>query len=559
MLSTLYAATTTHEKWDQIDKIIITGNYTVQTEQIKTQLLIKEKDLMNPYKLSRSIKNLRAMGMFKNINHSFTKEKNKNTLIITMQENPIVTALLFEGNQTYTDQKLTKLSPIKINKNKNLKTIRKTIQKIENLYKDNGYIQAKIYKIETPISQAGPAIFYISEGRINSIRVSGNNKTRDYVILREIDIKPGDAIQTSTLRKSLNQIYNLGYFEEVLPELKQGKNQNDYDILIRLKEKESQGSISAGAGYGGESGFSLFSDLFWNNIYGTGQQIMLKGTLAFGKSDSKGYNSFQFKYHNPWAWDKRKSFTFRTWLTRGDVSLGPFNSNNNISFRNEVRAGYDMTIGWPHKYDFYANHKIKFESIDVTQIKTKYELLSYTYILNLDRRDIHSNPTKGFFHTVSIEKTIKLNPSMVNFIKTDAIFRNFHPIFKKQVIATKLQLGYLRSVDITNTNIYGSELYYVGGANSVRGYDDLSPFANGNKQAIGSTEYRFLFTPNFQFILFIDIGYATLDNIYDFNKYKMGKGFGIRLNIPPLGPIRLDLGFNEENQSQFHFSVGHTF
>ena len=127
------------------------------------------------------------------------------------------------------------------------------------------------------------------------------------------------------------------------------------------------------------------------------------------------------------------------------------------------------------------------------------------------------------------------------------------------MLATKVELGSLNSPNINNEIVYASEYYYIGGPNTVRGYDQMSPFATGSKKAIGTAEYRFIFTKKFQLIFFIDIGHASLDNIFSLNKYKTGKGVGIRFNIPPFGPIKLDLGFNEDNNSELHFSMGHTF
>ncbi|MEK9657504.1 MAG: BamA/TamA family outer membrane protein [bacterium] len=550
----------TSQKWETIDEIIISGNLSTNKTKIKNALLIRQNDLINPIKITRSIKNLRSNGEFKDVSYHIKKTEKGNTLIITIEENPVVTNVQFIGNTVYSKEKLHRLCPIQINKIKNQKDIRTAIQNIVNEYKKDGYIKAKIYNIKTPTDKKGPVIFYLSEGIIESVTISGNTRTRDYVILRELNLTPGTPLKSDILEKNLSQIYNLNYFEEILPDIQPGKKQNEYKLLIKLKEKESQGSISAGAGYGEDSGFNLFSDLFWENILGTGQQVMLKGTLAFGKgSSNSGYNSFQFKYHNPWAWNKRKSFTFRTWLKRGDLNLGPFGNNSQISYRNETRKGYDITIGWPQKYDFYSNHRIKYENIYVTDLAKQYELFSYTYILNLNRRNQNINTTKGYYHTLSIEKSLPLNPALIQYTKTEATFRNFYPVFKKQVIATKLNFGIINSPDIRNEEIYGSEWYYIGGSNTVRGYDELSPFAKGNKKVIANMEYRIIFTPKFQFILFVDIGYATLDNIYEYNRYKIGKGAGIRLNIPPLGPIRLDLGFDENNKSHFHFNVGHTF
>ena len=100
----------------------------------------------------------------------------------------------------------------------------------------------------------------------------------------------------------------------------------------------------------------------------------------------------------------------------------------------------------------------------------------------------------------------------------------------------------------------------MGGGSTVRGYDDLFPFSYGNKRVLSSIEYRFLFTPIFQLVLFTDAGSASLNaDVFHLSTWKVGKGVGIRLNVPPVGPIRLDLGIDEEGVSRIHFSMGHSF
>ena len=129
------------------------------------------------------------------------------------------------------------------------------------------------------------------------------------------------------------------------------------------------------------------------------------------------------------------------------------------------------------------------------------------------------------------------------------------------MFAIRGDFGVILSSELHKTEFFRSQWYYVGGGTTVRGYSDLSPFAVGDTQLITSLEYRFLFTRTFQTILFVDAGHATSStrDIFNIKSYKVGKGIGVRLNIPPLGPIRLDFGIDEIGESRIHFNIGHAF
>ena len=80
--------------------------------------------------------------------------------------------------------------------------------------------------------------FQIQESRYGDVTVSGNTKTKDYVILREIDIKPGERVNETEIRNNLRRIFNLNYFSEVLPDITLSTStENTYDLMINVKEK----------------------------------------------------------------------------------------------------------------------------------------------------------------------------------------------------------------------------------------------------------------------------------------------------------------------------------
>lgn len=528
----------------------------------KQELSIKIGDTVNSFKLERNIKNLENVGVFKSVNGKIIPQGSSAIVQFNAVENPKISEISFSGNSTYDNTVLFALISSKVESAYNLNTVRKDIKSIEGYYHDNGYIQAKVYRLENPDESNGKLIFHIAEGIIENFSITGNSKTRDYVILRELDIQPGQAINSEELQKNLRRVFNLNYFTEVKPNLKPSSTSpNAYDLELELVERETNGSFSFGGGYSPSSGFSLFSDLFWDNIFGSGQLIMLKGNFGLGTGQSGRTTTYQFKYHNPWMWDKRKSFTFRTWYTNGSFnSISSF--SNGVTLRNESRRGFDVAVGIPHTYDLRTSHKAKYESVYLPDIPDGYFIYSYTFGIGYDTRDYRINPREGVYHSASVEQGLKFRLNAVDFTRVDLTFRKFIPTFKKQAFALRAEYGYLRSPELSTTTRFANQLYRVGGSYTVRGYDDFYPFANGHAQAIYSIEYRHLFNQDFVAYLFADTGYAAnsgVDVVNLLDKYQVGKGVGVLFNVPGLGPIRLDFGLDDLGESRIHFNVGHAF
>ena len=178
--------------------------------------------------------------------------------------------------------------------------------------------------------------------------------------------------------------------------------------------------------------------------------------------------------------------------------------------------------------------------------------LSYTYSLKYDTRDIRFNPLNGIHAIASIENGFTFRSDSLGFTKYDLKASNFFQTFDKQTIATRVVVGKI------NGNIESTEYYFVGGPNTIRGYEEYpNSFAYGRAQLLGNIEYRFLLSEIFQLLLFVDAGWASSYSANPFEG-KVGKGVGFRINSP-LGPIRIDFGIDELGDMRTHFNIGQVF
>lgn len=524
-----------------VTAISVVGEDEIAESAILNVITIDKGVKLDPFLIERDVRRVKSMGLFQDVRSEVVNFNGGKKLIFRVTENPLITDVIFKGNGDVSDSVLKRLIRSQPGELLNVNDLREDVQALNAFYKEKGFVLADIYKVDSPQRRDGPVIFSISEGYIDEILITGNTKTRDYVIFREMTFSTGNAVTQTELKEDLRRIFNLNYFESVNPEFLPGDEANQYKLQLEVTERPT-GSLNIGGGFGQRSGLFLFSDLNVDNIFGTGQLVSVKG--QWGENS----NTYQLKYHNPWMWSGRRSFTARVWDTEGSIG---FNSSTGES-TSERRTGGSVSFGIPYSYDLRTSHSFKSEAIENPDINQVYYLRTYTFGVSYDTRDVWFNPWKGVYHSFSVEKGFKFEERSLDFEKYDLIFRTFTPTRKKQTIANRLAFGRLEG------ETEPGELYFLGGPYTVRGYLPFpDSFASGPSRAIWNLEYRFLLSRTFQFLVFMDVGWSSSLGPA-FQDATVGKGFGLRLNTP-LGPLRLDFGSGETEEIITHFSIGHIF
>ncbi len=536
------------EKTLPVSEIAIKGNQQIAENVILAAFPFKKGAVYPLSQLRKSARYIEASGFFKEVIIE-AKETAKGVFVtIIVVENPKIGAVVFRGNTVFKESDLLETIQSKPGYIYNTSDARKDIQTLNAKYQDNGYFLAKIYSVEAPQTDGSPLIFNIGEGTLDTIIVSGNTKTQPHVILREFQLKPGMVITSAVLKEDLRRVYNLNFFAKVSPEILPGEKTNTYTIMVDVEEKLTT-SLNFGGGFGQTSGAFGYVDLNADNFMGTGRQIFLRS--QFGKS-----STYQFKYNDPWALGPYKSLGVKLWYTAGDLPFLNQANNGHVDFRNERRTGAEVTVGLPINYQWRTSHSVKAEHVTVIN-QDAYNIKSYKLGLSYDSRNVWFNPSSGAFYDFTVEKAFKLSETDLYFTKYDLSLNQYIPTFEKQVLALRTLFGYIDGPDALRQ---ANELYYVGGANTVRGFSDLDPFANGTKRLVFNIEYRYLFSDSFQGLVFFDLGYASnsFSSLLKLGNYRSGKGVGIRL-FTPLGPLRLDVGNNDVGQTFVHFNIGQVF
>ena len=524
--------------------IDIMGNLQVPENKIMDVVFSRIGDSLLEEKIKGDLKAIYAMGYFSDVAVSFEAISGGTKVVFEVAENPVIKDIMIAGNTVYSTAEIKALISSKPGELLNFKNLQEDIDKINSLYKDNGYVLARVIDVETD-ETTNVLRFKLLEGIVESIVLKGNEVTQDYVILRELKTEPGSVLNEETLKKDLRRVFNLGFFAEVNPSFEPGSEQDKMVLVLNIKETRTS-TINFGGGYGEREGWFGFTDLSINNLFGTAQGLLIRG--QFGQE----LTTYQFKYNNPWFFPdqlgERASFTFRRWLTIGrDIYL---------TEQDAVYNGYDFSLSKPFFEDFKIAWTLGSETVNPHGDSTfeAYQSDTIGATISYDTRDFWLNPSEGRFYSLSLKQGWKHQEGTAGFFKIGTDINHYNSLRENQVLATHIGAG------VGFDSIPVGEEYWAGGANTIRGYYPADA-RRGKRKIITNIEYRIFFSDIFQGVFFYDWGNAWDEGAPEFGEFISGWGPGVRINTP-LGPIRLDYGIAGDksvSEGVVHFSIGQAF
>lgn len=477
-------------------------------------------------------------------------------------ENPILHSVTVEGNTVFTSKQIENSLGIKPGQIINLKELNDNLATIENAYHDAGYILARLGSMG--LDESGNLVLVFDEGHLVGYKVKGNDKTKTKVILREMRMKPGAVFNSNLARRSMQRIYNLGFFEDVQVRLVPVK-ENSNDVIMELTVIERRtGTFGIGAGYSNQDGLLGNISISDTNFRGMGDTI--KSNYEFGGKDGKN-KGFSFSYIRPWLDSKETTGSF-TYYNRKFEYTDYNNDGAGIETYDKRTKGIEINFGRPQ--DEYTTNFVGFRIGDtkyldhVSGLNRKKEFPTWvaknfgtTRAITAshvhDTRDNIYYPTEGVRTSYSLEYA-GLGGDF-NYKKFTANWQKYYPVGHAQVVAVRANAG------IALGDIPDSAMFDVGGQNSIRGYRDGQ--FTGKRMVMGTVEYRFPIVKKVQGALFADIGDAWSGPQYPWNtieaKMSLHHSVGVGLQMEtPIGPLRIDYGWGSDG-GRAHFNIGSSF
>ena len=453
----------------------------------------------------------------------------------------------------------------------NRQVLREDLTRLTDLYAEQGYAFAEVNP-KVRKSDAGKRVdisLQVEQGSLvhfNRVEITGNNRTRDNVIRRDLKVQEGGRFDSKAIRTSTQKLNRLGYFEEVTITPKPTLNEDQMDVVVDVKEKAT-GQFSVGAGYSSSENLLFMGEISENNLFGTGNRLSLR---AYTSSESTRYN---LNFTNPRLFDSQVS---------GSIDLydweREFDDYTRDTTGSTLRLGHPLIEEWRIYYGYTISDTeltdIGPNASTVILQSKDINLTSATDVaLVRDTRDKIFSPTSGSRNSLSVEYAGGPLGGDAEYTKVEGSTSWYFPLFWSTVFHVRGSAG--KAFENENNKLPVYEHFYLGGMNSIRGFDSasISPVdpltgdkIGGDKMWFANIEYIFPLIKDMGMdgLIFHDLGNVyDVDEDWDFGDYKKTAGVGI-LWASPLGPLRLAWGYNldqkdGENQSSWDFSMGGTF
>lgn len=467
------------------------------------------------------------------------------------------------------------------------RALARDVEIIQDFYGAKGYIDVAVIARRKPNVQTGTMdlLYDIEEGNksfIEKIEIKGNTKTKDRVIRRELSVAPGDVFDMVRVKNSRRRLEQMQYFERVDTQAEPTDVPDRKNLVVAVNERNT-GNIALGAGFSSVDSILGFVELTQGNFdlfnppyfMGGGQKMRLRAQVGAERQD------YEVSFIEPWFLGRKLALSVDLYhrelryVSRRDFyderRTGARFGLTRPLWRESLIGGISYTIENIGIFDVPTNAPPAIQEEEGDRLVSKVGLS-----LAFDTRNSVLLPDRGQRTEFRAEVAGGPLGADTDFYKFELsshwFFRGF---FEGHVLEVAAGVGTVERFD-DSERVPLFDRWFLGGINSLRGYRyrDVGPKQDGEPIGgktywLGSVEYSVPIIERLRFAVFYDIG-MVYEDAFSFEEngetgfYNDNWGVGVRLNIPHLGPLRLDYGIpiksDDDNESggRFQFSVGYT-
>lgn len=590
----------------------VEGNRQVDTNYILSIVGTKAGQPAEREQIDKDVEAIYNLGFFSYVDVRVEPVADGIKVVYVVQENPVVKEIRFEGNEVYSEDELKELVFTKPGNIFNSVFFRHDLERIRNKYQEDGYAMMRVRDVQI---EEGVITVKILEPKVGEIAVQGNEKTKTYVIEREIKLKPGDHFNAKVLRHSLNKLQRLGYFETVNVGFEPTQDPAFVNIIVSVEEQRT-GRIGLTIGHGSSSGWSgglSYEDTNWKGLgrtasvgFETGKRDQYWITYEEPFMDVD-YYSWRVNLYR-WEWDDIENYiggesVFEYEETRTGISVGA-----GKKFKRDPRLSWYATLDWYdseisyddiHWYSEFnkAAKEVsdndttgKYRGKEVKEIQRMYfdehmqsgKTFSITGRLQRSTLDEYLSYPKGDVVSLNVEQALDFLGSDWDFTKYWLEARYYTPVTRigeifdidlgtedtPVIFAARVRAGF------SSGEIPFMDQYFLGGDKDLRGYEEDEFY--GTEMFLANFEIRIPIEQAFGLVFFYDAGNAWGDSdpLIDYLYRTVGRGgsrsssfdlsdlhdsYGIGVRVrTPLGNLRIDLA-EGEYETYTHFGFGELF
>lgn len=590
----------------------VEGNRQVDTNYILSIVGTKAGQPAEREQIDKDVEAIYNLGFFSYVDVRVEPVADGIKVVYVVQENPVVKEIRFEGNEVYSEDELKELVFTKPGNIFNSVFFRHDLERIRNKYQEDGYAMMRVRDVQI---EEGIITVKILEPKVGEIAVQGNEKTKTYVIEREIKLKPGDHFNAKVLRHSLNKLQRMGYFETVNVGFEPTQDPAFVNIIVSVEEQRT-GRIGLTIGHGSSSGWSgglSYEDTNWKGLghtasvgFETGKrdQYWISYEEPFMDVD---YYSWRVNLYR-WEWDDIENYIggesiFEYEETRTGISVGA-----GKKFKRDPRLSWYATLDWHDSdisYDdirWYSDFVRAAAAVSQSDTTGKYtdksveeiqriyfdehmqsgKTFSITGRLQRSTLDEYLSYPKGDVVSLNVEQALDFLGSDWDFTKYWLEARYYTPVTRigeifdidlgtedtPVIFAARVRAGF------SSGEIPFMDQYFLGGDRDLRGYEEDEFY--GTEMLLANFELRIPIEQAFGLVFFYDAGNAwgdsdpLIDYLYktvghgesrsssfDLSDLHDSYGIGVRVRTP-LGNLRIDLA-EGEYETYTHFGFGELF
>jgi len=406
----------------------------------------------------------------------------------------------------------------------------------------------------------GPEVF------VERINITGNTRSQEKILRREIPMHEGDFYTTAKLERARQRLNNLGYFEQVRATTAPGSSKDKIIVNIEVTERPT-GLFSIGGGYSSADSFIATLDLSQRNFLGRGWELFLR--VRAGAETQQGTIGFT----EPWLFDRPLSAGFDLFNNRRIYDDYTVNS-----LGGDIRFGHPLGdySRWNLIYRV-SQDDVSDVAADASPSLKSEEGKRITALVggsvSRDTRDSAFEPTRGSIMSIAAD-VAGLAFGDSKFVRGIANIATFYNVWLDHVVSARAQAGYMVGWSTDPVPLF--ERFYLGGANSLRGFkarqvspvDETGTRVGGTILALFNVEYTVPLFFGIRGAVFLDIGQVygpdtSFGTKFDLGDLRYNGGLSVRW-ASPFGPLRVDYGVKldrrkDESFGEFQFSVGAPF
>jgi outer membrane protein insertion porin family len=502
----------------------------------------------NPKTVASFVKFHRLKGIYHTFDVDF--DSKSETLIFNIKENARIRAIKIDCPEVCTADIIAGLKT-RVGRPYNYFHIDADVKYINNYLKIQGYGLSSVRDVT--LSDEGAVTFDVEFPLVDSIQFSGVRDTNDMVLYRELFSKPSKGIRQDLLEFDHMVLLSLPYYSSVsLPQFEYLSSEN-IRITYRVTEKKVNRLDVGIEELEKDQGVALFARATLNHMFIYSDFVLLQAQIGY--LNQFDFRTYKLHYRQPWLFN-RYHFQMDTSVY---TSYRSELYQNNSTVYDTVRTGARFFLVRPLRQLFlkagagvysdsvYPQDGSDFSSYQINALSIYLEYLNINQPLN---------PSQGIQSRLTLERAGDIFGQSfggIDFMRLSYFYTQYVPMSSSTTLAYRFFSGYYRKASSTET--FETEKFSLGGANTLRGYRDLSYF--GNYRLSINIEPRFQLSDSLVGVVFLDAGYIV-DSLSNINSKNLLTGYGVGVRfLNTFIPIRLDAACGDE--FMLHLSIAHTF